>query len=82
MAQVGNNEDRFSGEYMIQDHDHMSEITLKNDKATRGGARQSEQSQDTGRQQGGDEPSANAARQSPPPGSLNKSADQIIAVTR
>ena len=58
MSQVGNNEDRFGGEYMIQDRDHMSEIGQDTDKATRGGVRQSEQSQTGGRQQGSGDNSA------------------------
>jgi len=34
MAQVGNNEDRFGGEFMIQDSDHMSGIRAVTDKAS------------------------------------------------
>jgi len=55
MAEVRNNENRFGGEYMIQDRDHMSEISQTTDKANRGGVRQSEQSHAEGRQQGGDQ---------------------------
>lgn len=58
MAQVGNNEDRFGGEYMIQDSDHMSEISQGKDKANRGDVRQAEQSQSGGRQQGSGDQSA------------------------
>ena len=53
MAQAGNSEDRFGGEYMIQDHDHMSEIGQSSDNANRG-VRQADQSQSDRRQQGGD----------------------------
>jgi len=52
MTQVGNNENRFGGQYMIQDHDHMAEINQSSDKAKRGDVRQTEQSQSNGRQQG------------------------------
>lgn len=62
MAEVRNDVSRFGGEYMIQDRDHMSEITPATDKATRGKVRQSEQSQSEGRQQGGDDHSV-ASRQ-------------------
>ena len=55
MAQVSNSEDRFGGEYMIQDRDHMSEIDQATDKANRGGVRQSDQSQSDTRQQGGED---------------------------
>ncbi len=51
MAQVGNSEDRFGGEYMIQDRDHMSEIGQGEQNAQRG-SRQADQSQNAGRQQG------------------------------
>lgn len=60
MAEVSKNEGRFGGQYMIQDRDHMSDIGQSADKASRGGARQSEQSQSGSRQQGGDQ---NAAQQ-------------------
>lgn len=43
---------------MIQDRDHMSEIQETKDKATRGGVRQSQQSQSEARQQGGDDQGA------------------------
>src|SRR5271155_5147510 len=52
MAQVRNSEDRFGGEYMVQDSNHMSGINQVTDKANRGNARQAEQSQAGGRQQG------------------------------
>jgi hypothetical protein len=60
MAEARNNESRFGGEFMIQDRDHMSDTAPANETANRGGARQIEQSQDGGRQQGGDH---NADRQ-------------------
>jgi hypothetical protein len=56
MSQVGNNEDRFGGEFMIQDHDHMADIGQGSGNAKRG--RQAEQGQSEGRQQGGDHSSA------------------------
>ena len=59
MAQVGNTEDRFGGEFMIQDRDHMSEVRQTSVKGHRGGNRQSEQSHTESRQQGGDEPGTN-----------------------
>jgi hypothetical protein len=49
MSQSGTNQDRFGGEYMIQDRDHMSEIA---DNASRRGSRQVEQSHSSDRQQG------------------------------
>jgi hypothetical protein len=52
MSQVGTNQDRFGGEYMIQDRDHMSEIGQSTDHAKRRGARQVEQSHSNDRQQG------------------------------
>ena len=52
MAQVGNTQDRFGGEFMIQDRDHMSDINQVTEKASRGSARQAEQSQVGARQQG------------------------------
>jgi hypothetical protein len=48
MAKVGNNAAQFSGEYMIQDRDHLSEPST----APRPNARQAEQSQSRNRQQG------------------------------
>jgi hypothetical protein len=51
MAQFGNN-DRFGGEFMVQDSDHMSGIDRQADKANRGNVRQTEQSHSAGRQQG------------------------------
>jgi hypothetical protein len=54
MSQVGNNQDRFGGQYMVQDRNHLSEISPATDKAPRG-VRQSDQSQDATRQQGGDQ---------------------------
>lgn len=61
MAQV-NDQDRFGGPYMIQDRDHMSGIPETSEKANRGGARQSQQSQTEARQQGGDDQGANSQR--------------------
>ena len=55
MAEDRNSESRFGGQYMVQDRDHMSEIPQATDKATRGGTRQSEQSQAGARQQGGEQ---------------------------
>jgi hypothetical protein len=55
MAEDRNDQSRFGGEYMIQDRDHMSEISQVADKANRGGVRQVEQAQTDGRQQGGDQ---------------------------
>ena len=52
MAQVGNSAERFGGEFMIQDSDHMSDIKPVTEKASRGNARQAEQSQAGARQQG------------------------------
>lgn len=52
MAQARNNENRFGGEYMIQDRDHMSEIRDV-DGTQDTGARQSDQSQSQSGQQGG-----------------------------
>jgi hypothetical protein len=54
MTQVGNNQDRFGGEYMIQDSDHMSGIAPSNDQADTGSNKQADQSQNDSRQQGGD----------------------------
>ena len=54
MAQTGNNQSRFGGQYLIQDLNHMSEIETTHD-TKRGGARQAEQAQSHGRQQGGDD---------------------------
>ncbi len=51
MAQAAKNDNRFGGEYMIQDRDHMSEIA--NDGAQDNAARQSDQSQSQSGQQGG-----------------------------
>ena len=58
MAQVGNNENRFGGEFMIQDRDHMSEIDQSKENAGRGKVRQSEQSQSKSWQHGADDNSA------------------------
>ena len=52
MAQVHN---QFSGEYMVQDSDHMSGIPLVGAKANRGTTRQVEQSNSDDRHQGGDQ---------------------------
>ena len=65
MSQVGNNQDRFGGQYMVQDRNHMSEINQVTDKTNRGGVRQAEQSQSDGRQQGGNQ-SAGARQESGP----------------
>jgi hypothetical protein len=51
MAEV-RNESRFSGPYMVQDRDHMSEIPAGPEEAGVGGSRQPEQSQSSSRQQG------------------------------
>jgi hypothetical protein len=58
MAQDKLAENRFGGQYMIQDRDHMSEITPVAEKANRGDARQSEQGQQAARQQASDDRSA------------------------
>jgi hypothetical protein len=58
MSQAGNSENRFGGQYMIQDRDHMSEISQTTDEAKHGDVRQSEQSQQYGRQQGAGDRSA------------------------
>jgi len=60
MAQVGNNENRFGGEFMIQDSDHMSEIDQSADSANRGNVRQVEQSQTGARQQGSGDQNASS----------------------
>jgi len=52
------NENRFGGQYMVQDRDHMGEIPQVADKVNRGGVRQPEQSQAEGRQHGSGEHSA------------------------
>ncbi len=52
MAQVGNNEDRLGGEFMIQDRDHAVQGSPQANKANRGNVRQSEQSHSGARQQG------------------------------
>ena len=52
MSQVGNSQDRSGGQYMVQDSDHMGESSQGSEKANRGRARQSEQSQKHGRQIG------------------------------
>jgi hypothetical protein len=54
MAQVGNSEDRFGGEYMIQDNDHMGNVGKAQRIARTDRAHQSEQSGSSSRQQGGD----------------------------
>lgn len=58
MTQVGNNENRFGGEYMIQDSDHMSGIAQVTDNKR--SARQADQSQASGRQQGSVDQNASA----------------------
>jgi hypothetical protein len=55
MSKGQNSEDRFGGPYMIQDHDHMSEIGQGPDKANSDRVRQADQSHSSGRQQGGDD---------------------------
>jgi hypothetical protein len=40
---------------MVQDRDHMVDVSEVSDKANRGSARQAEQSQAGSRQQGGDQ---------------------------
>jgi hypothetical protein len=52
MEQVGTNQDRLGGPYMIQDRDHLGDPGEPARKAHRG-ARQSEQSHTGHRQQGG-----------------------------
>ena len=52
MAQVGN-EDRFGGEFMVQDRDHMGDVSPATGKAKTGNARQVDQSQADGGQQSG-----------------------------
>lgn len=62
MAEDRNSEARFGGQYMVQDRDHMSDISQVPDKATRGSVRQADQSQAGARQQGGDDNSAGRQR--------------------
>lgn len=56
-----NNESQFSGEYMIQDRDHMSGVGQPKAKAN-GSVRQAEQSSSGARQQGGDQGHKQAGR--------------------
>ena len=58
MSQVGNNENRFGGEFMVQDSDHMSGIDQSTERTNRSGGRQADQSQVGGRQQGNSDQSA------------------------
>jgi len=58
MSKVHNSESSFGGQYMIQDRDHMSEISQETDQANRGGVRQADQTQSGGRQQGSGDQSA------------------------
>jgi len=51
---VDKNDSRFGGQYMIQDRDHMSDVSPTTENAPRG-VRQSDQSQSGSRQQGGDQ---------------------------
>ena len=51
MAQV-RNEDRFGGEFMVQDTNHMSGNNPASDTANKGKSRQAQQSQPATRQQG------------------------------
>ncbi len=55
MAEDRNDQSRFGGQYMVQDRDHMSEISDAPDKSNRGVVRQPEQSQPVARQQGGND---------------------------
>jgi hypothetical protein len=55
MAQAGNNDSRFGGEFLIQDSDHMSGISPSPRTVQHGGTRQSEQSQSRGHKQRGTE---------------------------
>ena len=56
MAQV--NQPQFSGEYMVQDSDHLSDSSRAVNKAKGGNVRQADQSQSGSRQQGGDQASS------------------------
>ncbi len=53
MSQAGNNDNQFSGPYMIQDRDHAVSQSQGGTKRT--SARQSEQSHSETRQQGGEQ---------------------------
>jgi hypothetical protein len=58
MAEVQNSVDRFGGEFMIQDNDHLADIAQSGDTTQTGAKRanrQSDQSQSRSRQQGGDD---------------------------
>ena len=46
------NEDRFGGEFMVQDSNHLSGTNPTTDTANQGKARQAQQSQSGNRQQG------------------------------
>lgn len=52
MSQVGNPQNRFSGPYAVQDQNHMGEMENKPQRT------QSQQSDNSHRQQGGEQPSA------------------------
>ncbi len=71
MAQVGNSENRFSGEYMVQDSDHLSEIGQTTGKARRGNSGQAEQAHNVSRQQGGESASASQPRNGAKAGGRN-----------
>ena len=62
MEQRGNSENRFSGPYMVQDHDHMAEITPAGDEAKKGPVRQHDQAQEGARQQGASDQSSRGQR--------------------
>ncbi len=56
MSQVGNND---GGEFMVQDRDHMGDVSQSTDNAKRRGVRQAEQAQTGARQQGAGDENAN-----------------------
>jgi len=56
MAEV--NQNRFGGEWMVQDSDHMSGIPQAAEDASLFNARQADQAQSGGRQQGGNDQGA------------------------
>jgi len=55
MAEDRNDQSRFGGQYMVQDRDHMSDISEVSNKPGRTGVRQADQTQTGARQQGGDD---------------------------
>lgn len=63
MSKNSSNDVRFSGEYMVQDSDHLGAIPQTTDKATRVTVRQPEQSQSGGRQQNGGKARGDRQRQ-------------------